>query len=186
MQKMLPTLTRPSLADSPSINELNADLFQPEEVDRFADPKEARNKAMDFLARREYGHDELVRKLTTSGFDVDVVMTEVDRLSDEGLQSDARFADSFVQSRINQGKGPLRIREELKERGLGGSDIEQALENSEQDWYSLAIEVRARKFGDDLPVDFPEKARQMRFLQYRGFESDQVQVAVSAHGDGPQ
>ncbi|MDG2375806.1 MAG: regulatory protein RecX, partial [Woeseiaceae bacterium] len=109
---------RSSLADSPSINELNADLFQPEEVDRFADPKEARKKAMDFLARREYGQEELVRKLTTAGFDADVVMVEVDRLAEEGLQSDTRFASSFVQSRINQGKGPVRIREELKERGL--------------------------------------------------------------------
>ena len=175
---------RSSLADSPSINELNADLFQPEEVDRFADPKEARKKAMDFLARREYGQEELVRKLTTAGFDADVVMVEVDRLAEEGLQSDTRFASSFVQSRINQGKGPVRIREELKERGLGGADIEHALDDAEQDWFELAREVRVRKFGADLPADFPEKARQMRFLQYRGFDAEQIQIAVRSHGDG--
>ncbi|MGI9263001.1 MAG: regulatory protein RecX [Woeseiaceae bacterium] len=175
---------RQSLADSNSINELNADLFQPEEVDRFGDPKEVRKKAMDFLARREYGQEELVRKLTGSGYVADIVMTEVDRLTDDGLQSDVRFAGSFVQSRINQGKGPVRIREELKERGLGGGDIEQAIEGSEQDWYSLARETRVRKFGDELPGDFPEKAKQMRFLQYRGFDHDQVQAAVSSHGDG--
>jgi len=138
---------------------------------------------MDFLARREYGQEELVRKLTTAGFVADIAMTEVDRLTEDGLQSDTRFAGSFVQSRINQGKGPIRISEELKEKGLGGADIEQAIEDSEQDWYALAREVRVRKFGDDLPTDFPEKARQMRFLQYRGFSSDQVQAAVSAHGD---
>lgn len=177
---------RQSLADSTSINELNADLFQPEEVDRFGDPKEARKKAMDFLARREYGQEELVRKLTASGFDADVVMTEVDRLTSEGLQSDVRFAGSFVQSRINQGKGPVRIREELKERGLGSTDIERAIEESGQDWFALARETRVRKFGDDLPVDFPEKAKQMRFLQYRGFDHDQVRTAVSSRGDGPQ
>ena len=177
---------RPSLADSPSINELNADLFQPEEVDRLADPKEARKKAMDFLARREYGQEELVRKLTTAGFDSNIVMDEVARLAEEGLQSDDRFAGSFVQSRINQGKGPVRIREELRERGLRAAAIDQALEDAEQDWFELAREVRVRKFGADLPVDFPEKARQMRFLQYRGFDSDQVHTAVSSHGDGPQ
>jgi len=138
---------------------------------------------MDFLARREYGQEELVRKLTTAGFVADIAMTEVDRLSAEGLQSDVRFAGSFVQSRINQGKGPVRIREDLRERGLGSADVEQAIEDSGQDWYALAREVRVRKFGDDLPTDFPEKARQMRFLQYRGFSSDQVQAAVSLHGD---
>lgn len=181
---MLPIPMRPSLADSPSINELNADLFEPEEVDRFADPREARKKAMDFLARREYGQEELVRKLSAAGFDADVVMVEVDRLAEEGLQSDTRFAGSFVQSRINQGKGPVRIREELKERGLGGADIEYALDDAEQDWFELAREVRVRKFGADLPADFPEKARQMRFLQYRGFDAEQVQLAVRSHGDG--
>ncbi|MDP6994508.1 MAG: regulatory protein RecX, partial [Woeseiaceae bacterium] len=68
--------------------------------------------------------------------------------------------------------------------GLGGADIEYALDDAEQDWFELAREVRVRKFGADLPADFPEKARQMRFLQYRGFDAEQVQLAVRSHGDG--
>ncbi len=171
------------MSEPTSINELNADLFQPEQVDRFADPQAARKKAMDFLARREYGRDELERKLATAGFEADIAAAEVEKLAAEGLQSDARYAESFVRSRINQGKGPVRIREELRERGLGGADIERSIEDSGQDWFELARAVRMRKFGPDLPADFPEKARQMRFLQYRGFESEQVQVAVSARGD---
>ena len=51
-----------------SINALNADLLSPEEVDRFSDPKEARKKAMDYLARREYGQRELEQKLIAAGF----------------------------------------------------------------------------------------------------------------------
>jgi regulatory protein len=175
--------TRRSLAKQTSINALNADLFQPEEVDRFADPKAARKKAMDYLARREYGQDELVRKLESAGFDGDIAADAVARLTDEGLQSDSRYAGSFVQSRINQGKGPVRIRLELKERGLAPSAVDLALEEVGADWFDLAREVRVRKFGPALPGEFAEKARQMRFLQYRGFESDQVQAAVSSHGD---
>jgi regulatory protein len=175
--------TRPSLANPTSINELNADLFQPEEVDRFADPKEARKKAMDYLARREYGHDELVRKLESAGFEGSIAADAVQRLTDEGLQSDDRYAGSFVQSRINQGKGPVRIRQELKERGLRSSAVDVALHEAEQDWFELARQVRVRKFGENLPAEFAEKARQMRFLQYRGFDSEQIQVAVSSHGD---
>ena len=167
-----------------SINELNADLFQVEEVDRFADPKEARKKAMDYLARREYGRDELVRKLETAGFNADVAADAVADLAAESLQSDERFAASFVQSRINRGKGPARIRQELAERGLAESTIGEALDGAEADWFDLAREVRVRKFGDSLPADFPEKARQMKFLQYRGFEMNHIQAAVAARGDG--
>lgn len=166
-----------------SVNELNADLFQPEEVDRFSDPLEARRKAMDYLARREYGHAELVRKLETAGFARDLAGDAVDRLREEGLQSDDRFAESFVQSRINQGKGPVRIRLELNERALDGAAIDRALEAADADWYRLACKVRVQKFGPALPADFREKARQMRFLQYRGFDGEAIQVAVTSHGD---
>ena len=133
---------------------------------------------MDFLARREYGRGELVRKLTGKGFARDAAEEAVERLADDGLQSDARFAESFVQSRINQGKGPVRIRLDLAQRGLSDATIDVALEDAGADWYQLAREIRRKKFGSARPADFKEKARQMRFLQYRGFEQDHVQAAV--------
>ena len=66
---------------------------------------------MDYLARREYGYQELIDKLAKAGFVVDVAGSVVEVLRDENLQSDQRFAESFVQSRIAQGKGPVRIRQ---------------------------------------------------------------------------
>ena len=78
----------------------------------------------------------------------------------------------FVQSRINQGKGPVRIRLDLEQRGIGDAVIEMAIEESAADWHGLARDVRVRKFGDAEPADFKAKAKQMRFLQYRGFEQD--------------
>jgi len=170
------------MAKAKSINELNADLFRADEVDRFADPKEARKKAMDYLARREYGYEELVSKLATAGFDSGIAATTVDMLRNENLQSDQRFAESFVQSRINQGKGPVRIRQELRERGIRSYVVDDALDEISEDWFALAREIRVRKFGQRLPGDFKEKARQMRFLQYRGFEQDHIQSAVSSRG----
>jgi len=160
------------------VDESNTDLFLPEEIDRFADPKAARKKAMDYLARREYGHDELVNKLAGAGFDADIAAIEIDRLTGEGLQSDQRFAGSFVQSRINQGKGPVRIRQELKERGIQTGIVDDALDETAEDWFALACAIRVRKFGLELPGEFKEKARQMRFLQYRGFEQDHIQHAM--------
>jgi regulatory protein len=107
----------------------------------------------------------------------------VARLAEEGLQSDARYVEAFVQSRINQGKGPERIRTELRERRLNDAAIEQGLDEAGVDWRVLAADVRRKKFGRALPSDFAGKAKQMRFLQYRGFESDQVQAAVSEVGE---
>ena len=135
---------------------------------------------MDFLARREYGRIELVRKLVDKGFDADVAEQAVGRLNEEGLQSDTRFAESFVQSRINQGKGPVRIRVDLGQKGIGDAAIENALDEADADWRTLAREQRMKKFGRARPADFKEKARQMRFLQYRGFEPDQIRAAIGA------
>ncbi len=171
------------MSEIESINELNADLFSPEEVDRFSDPKEARKKAMDYLARREYGQRELEQKLIAAGFESVTVTTTVDKLTGEGLQDDRRFIENFVHSRINQGKGPIRVRQELGERGLNAGMIEAVLEDVAEDWNALARQVRDKKFGPGLPRDFKEKARQMRFLQYRGFDADHIQAAVSPHGD---
>ena len=148
--------------------------------DKFSDPNEARKKAMDYLARREHGRTELIDKLTRFGFDEDVADDAVARLVEDNLQSDERYVEAFVTSRINQGKGPVRIRAELRERGIAGSVVELALENADQDWYESARHVREKKFGTERPKDFSEKARQMRFLQARGFDTDQIQSAVSA------
>ncbi len=172
------------MSEIESINELNADLFSAEEVDRFSDPKEARKKAMDYLARREYGQRELEQKLITAGFAAVTASDAVHKLTGEGLQDDRRFIENFVQSRINQGKGPVRIRQELGERGVNDGMIDEVLEAVAEDWHALARQIRDKKFGPDLPREFKEKARQMRFLQYRGFESAHIQAAVTPHGDG--
>ena len=141
---------------------------------------EARKKAMDLLARREHGLAELERKLIAVGFGADVAADALQQLAEEGLQSDRRFVESFVQSRINQGKGPLRIHADLGQRGVAPSLIDDVLGAAGEDWVALARNARQRKFGRSGPADFKDKARQMRFLQYRGFEPDQVQAAVSA------
>ncbi|MCJ7593000.1 MAG: recombination regulator RecX [Woeseiaceae bacterium] len=162
-----------------ALHEEISDLLSDEGEDRFSCPQEARKKAMDFLARREYGQTELIRKLADRGYDRSVAEQAVIKLTAEGLQSDQRFAESFVQSRINQGKGPVRIRLDLGQRGLTDAVIENAIEQSEADWQDLAREVRRRKFSAAKPLDFKSKAKQMQFLQYRGFEQDHVQAAFN-------
>ncbi len=146
--------------------------------DRFTNLVEARKKAMDYLARREYGYAELQTKLQRAGFEADTVKAMVDQLAREGLQNDRRFVESFLRSRVSQGKGPVRIRLELRQHGIDEAMIDESLNASDENWSDLATDIRARKFGKELPWDFREKARQMRFLQYRGFESPHIQRAV--------
>ena len=88
-----------------------------------------------------------------------------------------------MQSRINQGKGPVRIRADLRQRGIRDGVVEGALEAAGCDWFELAREARIKKFGHEAPAEFREKARQMRFLQYRGFEQDHIQAAVGADAE---
>ena len=133
---------------------------------------------MDLLARREHSVLELRRKLHKRDMSGELVEQALLDLVEDGLLHEGRFAESFVSSRITKGQGPLRIRADLSERGVRESLIEQALAESECDWFELAARVRLKRFGSDAPRDFPERAKQSRFLQYRGFTSDQIRSAV--------
>ena len=146
--------------------------------DHSQNPLEARKKAMDYLARREYGQRELERKLAKAGFDADIAADAVLQLKSDDLQDDRRFSEAFVRSRVHQGKGPARVRADLGERGVSGELVEAILSEMSVDWFAQAAEVRIKKFGPDFPPDFKEKVRQMKFLQYRGFEQEHIQAAV--------
>ena len=71
----------------------------------------------------------------------------------------------------------MRIRQELQQRGVASELIESALQETEVDWFALAREVRARRFRQ-YPQDQKEKARQLRFLQGRGFDAEQSFAAL--------
>ena len=136
-------------------------------------PAAVRRAAMDLLARREHGRMELSRKLRSRGAPPDLIEPALEKLADEGLLSEARYLESFVRMRANAGYGPLRIREELTQRGLPREDVEQTLRESGFDWNEQLREVWLRKFGE-LPGDQRERARQGRFLSYRGYPLDAI------------
>lgn len=137
-------------------------------------PVAVRRAAMDLLARREHGRVELTRKLRSRGAADELIEAALDRLAEEGLLSEARYLEAFVGYRARAGYGPLRIREELTQRGLARSDIEQALRDSGIDWREQLEDTWRRKFAGELPVDARERARQGRFLSYRGYPLDLI------------
>jgi regulatory protein len=145
--------------------------------DRYKDPVYLRKTAMDYLARREHSEQELTRKLTARGFDAALIETAVAELVADGLLSDARFAEAFVNSRFQRGSGPQKIRMELRERGVADELVSLSIEAFDDQWWRRVREVREKKFGTDMPGDFRERSRQMRFLQQRGFTSEQISGA---------
>jgi regulatory protein len=143
-----------------------------------ASPADVRAVAVRLLARREYARAELGRRLARRGFPGAPVETVLEELVAEGLLSDARFAESFVRARADRGQGPFRIARELGERGVAGELVDEALAAAETDWRDLARRVRAKRFGTALPEDYAGRARQMRFLHYRGFTEAQIRAAL--------
>lgn len=131
-------------------------------------PAAVRRAAMDLLARREHGRAELGRKLLRRGAQSDCIESALDLLEQQGLLSEDRYLSSYIASGAAKGWGPLRIRDELQQRGVKTEAIALALENSEIDWDRCLRETWQRKFGC-LPADARERARQGRFLAYRGF-----------------
>lgn len=135
-------------------------------------PADIRRAAIELLSRREHSKRELRQKLQRK-FDcsIDVVNRELIRLADENYQSDERFAEAFVVSRMRKGIGPQRLSLELKERGISPELVEAFVSRDSQEWLAIAVDVREKRFGSDLPSG-KERTKQARFLQYRGFPSD--------------
>jgi regulatory protein len=147
------------------------------------DEPACRRAALELLARREHSRRELTRKLAARGFPDDVIGAALEELERSGALADARFTDSFVRSRIAKGQGPQRIRAELAQRGIADSEADDGLQAADVDWLAKIRAVRAKRFGAHLPRDFAERARQARFLQYRGFDSAQIRAALEFDPD---
>ena len=135
--------------------------------------------ALRLLARREHSELELRHKLIGRSFTDTMVDAVVMQLADEGLLSDQRFAEVYARGRFERGYGPLRIRAELRERGVSGDLAEQNLAELSRSWVESASQQRSKRFGRQFPGDYRERAKQMRFLQQRGFTAEQIQAVFS-------
>ncbi|MEH6822943.1 MAG: regulatory protein RecX [Motiliproteus sp.] len=139
-----------------------------------------RQSALMMLSRREYSRAELVQRLGRLEGAERVLTAVLDQLLQQGLQSDLRYAESLLRSRVSRGQGPVRIVQELRHKGVDASISDAVLSGCEQDWFELARTVRQRRFGLDVPEDNRAQAKQWRFLLYRGFTQEQLRYAMSA------
>ena len=136
--------------------------------------KELRYFALGLLARREYSAYELTNKFVGRAENEQDWTDVLERLQSDKYQSDERCCESFIRSSLYKPHGSIRIKQSLRLKGIDSSVIDIGLENAAPDWLSLAIDLRSRRFGELLPDEPKEKARQQRFLQSRGFTLDVV------------
>jgi len=134
---------------------------------------DVRRAAMDLLARREHGSNELIHQLKKRFSSIpELIEEEVEKLKAEGLQSDSRLVEAFIRARVNRGQGPNKIKAELWAKGVDETIVAAALD--EIDWFQLINEVASKRYGDTPPADIKERAKRGRFLLQRGFSFDHI------------
>ena len=139
-------------------------------------------RALGLLVRREHSRKELTSKLTARGVEADDAKAAVARMTAEGWQDDARFAELLVRSRANNGYGPLRIRAELGTHGLDRDIVTAAMDAFDGDWTENARDLARRRFPGRLD-DRAIQRKAADFLLRRGFSGDQVRAAVRLDDD---
>jgi regulatory protein len=127
---------------------------------------------MQALARREYSRAELHAKLLPHATETDDVDAVLDDLVKRGWLSDARALEQTVSIRRSR-FGTQRIAHELRQKGISDELISSVLPDLKQGELEAAREVWQKKFATP-PQDPKEKARQMRFLQSRGFSMEVI------------
>ncbi len=137
------------------------------------------SRAVRLLARREHTRAELARKLAPHGTEeeIDTVLNELAR---SGLQSDARFAESYLRSQAGR-LGGARLRQTLRQKGVGAELVQAQVEDL-PDELARARVVWQKKFAA-VPADAKEWAKQARFLQGRGFSSEIIRKLLKETGE---
>jgi regulatory protein len=131
-----------------------------------------RERALRLLARREHTCVELAQKLSRYVEETDNLEALIDDLAQSGLVSDQRFAEHFIAAKQKR-FGHLKIAHELKIKGLDAESINRLTIGSREQELDAAREVWQKKFPSP-PANSGEKAKQMRFLQGRGFSNSTI------------
>lgn len=135
--------------------------------------------AVRLLARREHGLAELADKLAQKGYIDADIQDALATCQRQGFQSDLRFAESICRTRVRQGYGPVRIRQELQSKQISREIIEDALRAEQENWLDHATRAWEKKYEISDDASFADKQKQKQFLLYRGFSMETIAKVVS-------
>ena len=137
--------------------------------------KTIRRVVLHWLTRRDYSQHEITQKLKVKAYPTEAIHTVVADLAQAGLINESRFTENYIYWRRGKGYGPLRISMELRSRGIPSEMIAEQLQITDNAWFAEAQKAWQKQFKGKLPADFKLRAKQMRFLQYRGFTREQIE-----------
>ena len=142
--------------------------------------QQLRRAAMNALGRREHSAYELRAKLQQRFKNADQtdISSVIERLQTQGLQCDGRFAEMFIRSRVNRGKGPDLIRRELDQHALQSVDTEAIFAQYADDWRANALYQLEKKYQPADMNDYATKSKALQFLYRKGYDSDTCSRAV--------
>jgi len=134
-------------------------------------------RALRYLSAREHSRLELARKLARHAQEGDDIEQLLDMLEAAKFLSQSRFCDSLI-NRRGQRFGNSRIMAELQSHGVSGKDLSDAKVGLADGEVARARNVWQRKFGH-ADVGVANRAKQMRFMQQRGFSHQAIKVAMA-------
>jgi regulatory protein len=134
----------------------------------------AKSIAVKLLARREHSVKEIRQKLAQREFDDTEIEQTIAELKQGGWISDERFTEAYIRMRQARGFGPVRIAIELRERGVDEALVDQYLDPGAPAWLESLREQYDKKYAAKPIADYNDKAKRIRFLQYRGFTLDAI------------
>ncbi|MGF1774678.1 recombination regulator RecX [Vibrio wakamikoensis] len=140
----------------------------------------ANETAIQLLSRRDHGEYELYQKLSFKGYEESEVEAAIELCKSYRYLDDLRFAKSQVRQHIYKGHGERRIRQELNQKRVAESVVNEAMMEEQVDWFELAKTTAEKKFRHGKASDPKEYAKQVRFLQYRGFSFEQINYALDS------
>ena len=138
----------------------------------------AKSVAVRLLSRREHSAFEIRDKLLKRDFDSEEIDRVIIELQQGGWLSDERFAEAYIRMRQLKGFGPVRIAMELNERGVKEHIVDDYLHANDDSWRQTLEQQYRKKYKDKPIEDYSDKAKRIRFLQYRGFALDVIYQIV--------
>ena len=143
---------------------------------------DAYEKAIALLARREHSARELKSKLERRGLDTRESAEAVRQLQSKDFQSDDRFGEMLVRSRLEGGYGARWIVAELRQHGIAEDRARELVAAADPDWPELVRRQLRRRYGARKPADFAERNKRAAFLLRRGFDAATVTLVTRAEG----
>lgn len=131
-------------------------------------------RGIRYLAPKARSSQQLAQYLRKQQFQEQHIAVAIARLIEEGYIDDLAFAKLYVQSKLSrQGKGRLRVAQELKALGVSSAHIAQVLQNVDDDQELEAAYEAAIKKLRGLRGDKVERGRKLlQFLLRRGYSGD--------------